>query len=89
MADEALFTIQDAMHLHSRKARAVDAYCIKLYKLGGITPARKIAAMARRRSCSLNVGGLAVQSQLEARRARISTRARRLSQMGAADSSLA
>ena len=64
MADEALFTIQDAYAL--AEARAVDAYCIKLYKLGGLTPAKKIAAIAEAASIQLNCGGLAVQSQLEA-----------------------
>ncbi len=64
MADEALFTIQDAYAL--AEARAVDAYCIKLYKLGGITPAKKIAAIGEAAGIQLNCGGLAVQSQLEA-----------------------
>ena len=64
MADEALFTLQDAYAL--AEARAVDAYCIKLYKLGGITAAKKIAAVGEAANIQLNVGGLAVQSQLEA-----------------------
>lgn len=64
MADEALFTLQDAHALAD--ARAVDAFCIKLYKLGGITPAKKIAAVAEAANIQLNVGGLAAQSQLEA-----------------------
>ncbi len=64
MADEGIFTIQDAYAL--AEARAVDAYCIKLYKLGGITPAKKIAAVAEAANIQLNCGGLAVQSQLEA-----------------------
>lgn len=64
MADEALFTIQDAYAL--AEARAVDAYCIKLYKLGGITTAKKIGAIGEAANIQLNVGGLAVQSQLEA-----------------------
>lgn len=64
MADEALFTLQDAYAL--ARARAVDAFCIKLYKLGGITPAKKIAAVAEAAHIQLNCGGLAVQSQLEA-----------------------
>jgi muconate cycloisomerase len=64
MADEAIFTIQDAYAL--AEARAVDAFCIKLYKLGGITPAKKIAAVAEAANIQLNCGGLAVQSQLEA-----------------------
>jgi muconate cycloisomerase len=64
MADEALFTVQDAHALAA--ARAVDAFCIKLYKVGGITPAKKIAAVAEAANIQLNCGGLAVQSQLEA-----------------------
>lgn len=64
MADEGIFTLQDAYAL--AEARACDAYCIKLYKLGGITPARKIAALAQAANIQVNCGGLAVQSQLEA-----------------------
>jgi muconate cycloisomerase len=64
MADEALFTVQDAWAL--AQARACDAYCIKLYKLGGITPGKKIAGVAEAANVQLNCGGLAVQSQLEA-----------------------
>ncbi len=64
MADESLFTVQDAFAL--AEARAVDAYCIKLYKIGGFTPAKKIAAVAEAANIQLNCGGLAVQCQLEA-----------------------
>lgn len=64
MADEGVFTIQDAYAL--AEAKACDAYCIKLYKLGGITPARKIGAIAEAANIQLNCGGLAHQSQLEA-----------------------
>jgi L-alanine-DL-glutamate epimerase-like enolase superfamily enzyme len=64
MADEGIFTLQDAYAL--AQARACDAYCIKLYKLGGITPARKIAGIAEAANIQLNCGGLATQSQLEA-----------------------
>jgi len=64
MADEALFTLQDAYAL--AQARAVDAFCIKLYKIGGITPAKRVAAVAEAANIQLNCGGLAVQSQLEA-----------------------
>ncbi|MCC6534359.1 MAG: hypothetical protein IT531_17545 [Burkholderiales bacterium] len=64
MADEGLFTLQDAYAL--ARARACDAYCIKLYKVGGLMPARKIAALAEAAEIQLNCGGLAVQSQLEA-----------------------
>jgi L-alanine-DL-glutamate epimerase-like enolase superfamily enzyme len=64
MADEALFTLQDAYAL--AEARAVDAFCIKLYKIGGLTTAKKMASIAEAANIQLNCGGLAVQSQLEA-----------------------
>lgn len=64
MADESLFTIQDAAELAA--ARAVDVFCIKLYKVGGLGPARKIAAIAEACNIQLNCGGLAVASQFEA-----------------------
>jgi L-alanine-DL-glutamate epimerase-like enolase superfamily enzyme len=64
MADEGLFTLQDAYAL--AEAGAVDALCIKLYKIGGLTSARKISAVAEAANIMLNCGGLASQSQLEA-----------------------
>lgn len=64
MADESLFTLQDAYSL--AKAEAVDVLCIKLYKTGGIRAAKKIAAVAEASNMRLNIGGLAVQSRLEA-----------------------
>ncbi len=64
MADESLFTPVDAIEM--AKARAVDVFCIKLYKVGGLTPARKISAIAEAAGILLNCGGLAVCSQLEA-----------------------
>lgn len=64
MADESLFTIQDAAELAAN--RAVDVFCIKLYKVGGFTAARKIAAIAEANNIQLNCGGLAVASQFEA-----------------------
>jgi muconate cycloisomerase len=64
MADESLFTIQDAAELAG--LRAVDVFCIKLYKVGGLLPARKIAAIAEANGIQLNSGGLAVASQFEA-----------------------
>jgi len=64
MADEGIFTLQDAYAL--AQAHACDAFCIKLYKLGGITAAKKIAAVAEAANIQINCGGLAVQSQLEA-----------------------
>ncbi len=64
MADEACQSIQDAHAIIA--AEAADVLCIKLYKHGGITPARKIAAIAEAANIKINCGGLAVLSQLEA-----------------------
>lgn len=64
MADESLFTLQDAAELAAM--RAVDVFCVKLYKVGGLTQARKIAAIADAFGIGLNSGGLAVASQFEA-----------------------
>jgi L-alanine-DL-glutamate epimerase-like enolase superfamily enzyme len=64
MADEACGSIQDAHVIVA--AEAADVLCIKLYKHGGITPARKIAAIAEAANVKINCGGLAVLSQLEA-----------------------
>ncbi|MBA4788098.1 MAG: hypothetical protein H2042_00210 [Rhizobiales bacterium] len=64
MADESLFTIEDAHALAT--TRAVDVFCIKLYKVGGLSPARKIAAIADGAGIPLNCGGLATTSAFEA-----------------------
>ena len=64
MADESLFTVQDAAELAS--AGAVDAFCIKLYKVGGLTVARRMLAIADAFDIGINCGGLAVASQFEA-----------------------
>lgn len=64
MADEACQSIHDAHAIIA--AGAADVLCIKLYKHGGITPARKIAAVAEAANIKINCGGLAVLSQLEA-----------------------
>jgi L-alanine-DL-glutamate epimerase-like enolase superfamily enzyme len=64
MADEACQSIRDAHAIIA--AEAADVLCIKLYKHGGITPARKIAAIAEAANIKINCGGLAVLSQLEA-----------------------
>jgi L-alanine-DL-glutamate epimerase-like enolase superfamily enzyme len=64
MADEACQSIHDAHAIVA--AEAADVLCIKLYKHGGITPARKIAAIAEAANIKINCGGLAVLSQLEA-----------------------
>ena len=64
MADESLFSIQDAIAL--AETRAVDVFCIKLYKIGGLSVARKISAIADASGIQINCGGLAVASQFEA-----------------------
>jgi L-alanine-DL-glutamate epimerase-like enolase superfamily enzyme len=64
MADEACQSIHDAHAIVA--AGAADVLCIKLYKHGGIAPARKIAAIAEAANLQINCGGLAVLSQLEA-----------------------
>lgn len=64
MADESLFTLADAYEL--AHAQAVDVFCIKLYKTGGIRAAKRITAVAESANLRVNVGGLSVQSQLEA-----------------------
>lgn len=64
MADEACGTLKEAHAIIA--AEAADVLCIKLYKHGGITPARKIAALAEAANVKINCGGLAVLSQLEA-----------------------
>jgi L-alanine-DL-glutamate epimerase-like enolase superfamily enzyme len=64
MADEACQSIHDAHAIVA--AGAADVLCIKLYKHGGITPARKIAGIAEAANIKINCGGLAVLSQLEA-----------------------
>lgn len=64
MADESLFSLQDALRLVS--TQAVDVFCIKLYKTGGLRQAKRISAIAEAANVRVNVGGLAVQSQLEA-----------------------
>ena len=64
MADEGVMTLGDAYSL--AKAEAVDVFCVKLYKMGGLRAAKKIAAVAEAAGIQLNVGGLAVLCQLEA-----------------------
>jgi len=64
MADESLFTLEDAYQL--AVAEAVDVFCIKLYKTGGVRPAKRISAIAEAANLRINIGGLAVQSRLEA-----------------------
>src|SRR6185436_7032119 len=64
MADEGVMTLGDAYAL--AKAEAVDVFCVKLYKYGGLRAAKKISAIAEASGIQLNIGGLAVLSQLEA-----------------------
>jgi len=64
MADEGVMTLGDAYAL--ARAEAVDVFCVKLYKMGGLRAAKKIAAVAEAAGIQVNVGGLAVHSQLEA-----------------------
>ena len=64
MADEGVMTLADSFAL--ARAEAVDVFCLKLYKVGGLHAGKKIAAVAEASGIQLNVGGLAVQSQLEA-----------------------
>ena len=64
MADEGVMTLADSFAL--ARAEAVDVFCLKLYKVGGLRAGRKIAAVAEASGIQLNIGGLAVQSQLEA-----------------------
>ena len=64
MADESIMSIQDAFNL--AELQAVDVFCIKLYKVGGLRRAKQIAAIAEAAGILLNVGGLAAFSQLEA-----------------------
>jgi L-alanine-DL-glutamate epimerase-like enolase superfamily enzyme len=64
MADESLFTTDDAIALVEN--RSVDVFCIKLYKVGGLAAARKISAIAMASGIQLNCGGLATLSNFEA-----------------------
>jgi len=64
MADESLFTLQDAARIVD--AGAADVFCIKLYKVGGLLTARKMAAVGEAHGIGINSGGLAVASQFEA-----------------------
>ncbi len=64
MADESVMTLHDAHALAT--SRAVDVFCMKLYKMGGLRQAKKIAAVAESANIRVNIGGLAVLSQLEA-----------------------
>ena len=64
MADESLFTLEDAFAL--AESHAVDVLCVKLYKVGGIRRARKIAAIAEGAHIKINAGAVCAFSQLEA-----------------------
>jgi muconate cycloisomerase len=54
MADESLYTLQDAMKL--ARAGAADIFSIYVGKAGGIGPARKIAAVAEAAGISCTIG---------------------------------
>lgn len=64
MADESLLSLEDAHKLAA--LQAVDVFCIKLYKFGGIHNAKKVAAVAEAADIKVNIGGIAAFSQLEA-----------------------
>ena len=63
-ADESLFTRRDAYDL--ARQEAVDILCLKIYKMGGIREAKRIADFAATTNLHVTLGGLAIQSQLEA-----------------------
>lgn len=62
--DESVFTTDDVMRL--ARAGACDTAVLKLYKNGGITGAQRVAQVAAAAGISVNVGGTAQGSQLEA-----------------------
>jgi muconate cycloisomerase len=64
IADESLFTVEQAGQI--AQVGAADVFCIKLYKVGGLLPARRIAAVGKAHGIGVNCGGLAVASQIEA-----------------------
>ena len=64
MADEALMSIHDADML--ARMESCDVFCFKLYRFGGLAVAKKIAAIAEAANILVNIGGLAVLSQIEA-----------------------
>lgn len=62
--DESVFTAEDAYRVV--RAGACDTIVLKLYKCGGITGAQRVAHVAAAAGISVNVGGTAQGSQLEA-----------------------
>ncbi|MHB1537772.1 MAG: mandelate racemase/muconate lactonizing enzyme family protein [Solirubrobacteraceae bacterium] len=62
--DESVFTAQDAYRV--ARAGACDTIVLKLYKCGGITGALRVAHVAAAAGITVNVGGTAQGSQLEA-----------------------
>ena len=64
LADESLFTLQDAQSIIT--AKAADVLGIKHYKCGGLTRGRKIAAVAESAGLQVNCAGTASGSYLEA-----------------------
>lgn len=65
--DESVFTAEDAYRV--ARAGAADTIVLKLYKCGGITGAQRVAHVAAAAGISVNVGGTAQGSQLEASQA--------------------
>ncbi len=64
LADESLFTAKDAFGLAA--ASAVDVFCLKLYKVGGLREADRVSTIAQAAGLRVSLGGTAIQSQLEA-----------------------
>jgi L-alanine-DL-glutamate epimerase-like enolase superfamily enzyme len=62
--DESVFSPEDAYRV--ARAGAADTIVLKLYKCGGITGAQRVANVAAAAGISVNVGGTAQGSQLEA-----------------------
>jgi muconate cycloisomerase len=64
VADESIFTIQDAFRVLTMGA--ADIPCVKTFKPGGLHNSKKIAAIAEACSCYVNVGGTAHGARIEA-----------------------
>lgn len=64
MADESIFTIQDAFRI--LKLGAADIICVKTFKPGGLCNSKKIAAIAEACSSYVNLGGTAHGARIEA-----------------------
>jgi L-alanine-DL-glutamate epimerase-like enolase superfamily enzyme len=64
LADESVYTAQDAFHV--LKMEAADVVCVKILKPGGLFNAKKVAAVAEACSSSVNVAGTAQGVRIEA-----------------------